>query len=368
LREWLARGYGGEMHYLERRVDEREDPRRVLEGAKSVIAVGLDYDYDCEAPAPVPAPSPGRSAASLRGSSPVRDESIDAPDRRRGRDLVPGASGPGSAAAGGAAGRVARYARGDDYHEVALDRVRALGHALESLADAPVAWRAYVDTGPVQERVFAARAGLGWIGKNTCLIHPELGSYLFLGVLLCDLELPPDEPTADHCGSCTACLDACPTDAFVEPGVLDATRCIAYTTIETRAPVPDGLRDAHADHVFGCDVCQEVCPWNQRRARRRPADPLGLRTRLAARPEWQAPPLAWLLQLDEDGFRTAGRRSPVRRAGRAGLVRNALLAAGNSGDERLLPYVERLCGSEDPAIAAHAAWARQKLETDSGSR
>ncbi len=326
LREWLARGYGGEMHYLARRVDEREDPRRVLDGAKSVIAVALDHDAG--------------------------------PDD----ELVDGCGGESRNEPGAApAGRVARYARGDDYHDVALDRLRALGHAIEALVDGPVAWRAYVDTGPVQERVFAALGGLGWLGKNTCLIHPELGSHLFLGVLLCDLELPTDEPVADHCGTCRACLDACPTDAFVEPGLLDATRCIAYTTIETNGPVPEGLREGHGDHVFGCDVCQDVCPWNQRRARRRPGDPLGLRARLAPRPEWTAPQLSRLLTLDEEGFRAASRRSPLRRAGWQGLVRNALLAAGNSGDTSLLAAVERLCSSDDAAVAEHAAWARARL-------
>ncbi len=331
LREWLARGFGGEMHYLERRVDEREDPRRVLEGARSVIAVALDYDLDY-------------------------DHEYDH-DCDHDCEVEQGA-GDGRA---GSTGRVARYARGDDYHEVLLDRLRGLGRALESLAPEPVAWRAYVDTGPVQERAFAAAAGLGWLGKNGCLIDPELGSYLFLGVLLCDVELEPDAAIADQCGTCTACLDACPTDAFAEPGVLDATRCIAYTTIETRGAIPEALREAHGDHVFGCDVCQEVCPWNQRRGRRRPADPLGLRARLAPREAWQAPSLGWLLALDEAGFREAGRRSAIRRAGHEGLVRNALLAAGNAGDRSLLPEVERLCASDDPAIATHAEWARRRL-------
>ncbi len=210
LREWLARGYAGEMHYLERRVEERVDPRRVLAGAESVIAVGLVYDPG----GPPPAPGPR--------------------------------------------GRVARYAGGDDYHEVMRDRLRALEAGLEPLAGRPVRSRGYVDTGPVQERVFAAYAGLGWIGKNTCLIHPTLGSYLFLGAVLTDLALAPDAREPDHCGSCRACLDACPTDAFAAPYQLDATRCISYWTIEARDAIPEDLRAAHADWVFGCDRCQEV--------------------------------------------------------------------------------------------------------------
>lgn len=320
LRPWLERGFGGEMHYLDRRVDEREDPQRLMPGARSVIAVGLDYDVETEPP------------------------------------------GPAGGGGDGASGRVARYARGDDYHDVLLDRVRALGEALSQIAGGPVAWRGYVDTGPVQERAFAALGGLGWLGKNTCLIHPELGSYLFLGVLLTDLELPSDTPLADQCGTCTACLDACPTDALVSPGLLDARLCIAYTTIEAAGPVPEALRAEHGDHVFGCDICQAVCPWNTRRGRARPADPLGLRARLAARPEWSAPSLVELLSLDAEAFLARTRRSPVRRAGQAGLLRNALLAAGNSGRAELADHVRPHLDSDEPAVVEHAAWALSRLK------
>jgi epoxyqueuosine reductase len=235
LREWLARGYAGEMAYIGRRADERVDPRRLLPGARSVVAVGVVYG---------PGERPPLPAGALE---------------------------------------VSRYAGGDDYHDVLIDRLRAVETGLEALAGRPVSTRAYVDTGPVQERVFAAYAGLGWIGKNTCLIHPRLGSYLFLGVLLTDLPMQPDIRMPDHCGTCRACLDACPTDAFASPYVLDATRCISYTTIESRGPIPGSLRDAHGALGFGCDVCQEVCPWNLRTGRRVPPDPLGLRARIASR-------------------------------------------------------------------------------------
>ncbi len=314
LEDWLARGYAGEMHYLERRADERRDPRRLFEAARSLLVVGLVYD-----PGPREVPAAGL-------------------------------------------GRVARYAGGDDYHDVMLDRLRSVADALEPLAGRPVRSRAYVDTGPVLERSHAAQAGLGWIGKNTLLIDPRLGSYLFLGVLLTDLPLAPDEPEPDHCGTCRACLDACPTDAFPEPYVLDAGRCLSYTTIELRGAVPETLRAAQGSWVFGCDVCQEVCPWNQRRARAVPSDPHGLRARLAPRAPWPAPSLAWILALDESAWRAATRRTALRRAKHRGLLRNALVAAGNAGDASLVPLVRRYAEGADPLLAEHAAWALSRLE------
>ena len=313
LRSWLARGFAGEMGYIGRRAEERVDPRLVLEGARSVVSLGLVYDPG-ERPEPWPA-----------------------------------------------AFQVARYAGGEDYHDVLLERVRALEAGLEPLAGRPVRTRGYVDTGPVLERAFAARAGLGWIGKNSCLIHPSLGSYLFLAVVLTDLELTADLPIGDHCGSCRACLDACPTDAFPEPYVLDATRCISYTTIEARGPVPEALREGQGDWGFGCDICQEVCPWNTRERRRVPPDAAGLRERLAPRPEWVAPTLAWVLGLDEDAWRAATRRTALRRAKYRGLLRNALVAAGNSGDQSLIPLLERHARSPDPLLAEQARWSLARL-------
>jgi epoxyqueuosine reductase len=315
---WLERGYAGEMTWIGRRLAERLDPRRVLPGARSAIAVSLVY-------------------ATPRA----------------------GEAGPHPAPA---AGRISLYAGGEDYHRVLEDRVRAFETGLSALAGAPVRTRGYVDTGPVQERAFAARAGLGWIGKNACLIDPEHGSYLFLGVVLTDLALPPDAPEPDHCGTCRACLDACPTGAFPEPYVLDARRCISYTTIELRGAVPAELRSAHGAHVFGCDVCQEVCPWNARARRPALADPLGLRARLAPRDPWRAPVLAWLLDLDEDAFRAHTRRSALRRARWRGLLRNALVAAGNSGDRSLAPAVRRHAEGADPLLAEHARWALARLD------
>jgi len=320
LRGWLERGYGGAMHYLERSLDRREDPRRLFEGARSIVAVGLVYE---------------------------RHEDVRASEADRG------------------AGRVARYAAGDDYHDLLLDRLRALAVGLEAMVGGPVTSRAYVDTGPVIERAHAALAGLGWLGKNTCLIHPELGSYLFLGVLVTDLELAPDVPGEDRCGTCRACLDACPTGALVAPRLMDATRCIAYTTIEDPGSIPEEHREPQGELVFGCDICQEVCPWNSRQGRSWPADPLGLRARLAPRSHWVEPSLAWILGLDEAAWQAATRGSAMRRAKRRGLLRNALVAAGNSGDRDLRPLVDRLASGDDPMLAEHARWALARLDRDS---
>jgi len=311
LRDWLARGFAGEMDYIERRVEERVDPRRVLEGARSIVALGFVYDP---------------------GERPMSPEF-----------------------------QVARYAGGDDYHDVLIDRVRAFEAGLPALAAREVRSRGYVDTGPVLERVHAAAAGLGWVGKNTCLIHPRLGSYFYLAVVLTDLLLDFDTAEPDHCGSCRACLDACPTDAFPEPYVLDATRCISYTTIEARDAIPEELRTAHGDWGFGCDICQEVCPWNQRERRRIPEDPLGLRRRIAPRPEWKAPSIAWVLGLDVEAWQRATRRTALRRTRYQGLLRNALVVAGNSGDASLIPLVRKHAEGEDPLLAEHARWALARL-------
>ena len=221
--------------------------------------------------------------------------------------------------------------------------------------------------GPFLNGFFAARSGLGWQGKNTCLIDRELGSRLLLGVILTDLELDFDQPEPDHCGSCRACIDACPTDALVEPYVLDARRCISYTTIESHEEIPIELRQAQGGWVFGCDICQDVCPWNRKPDERERPDPLGLRERLRPDPRWVEAELRWILSLDESDWREATRGTALRRARYQGLMRNALVAAGNRGDVALRPLIERFSEGQDPLLAEHARWALERLANPSSA-
>jgi epoxyqueuosine reductase len=218
----------------------------------------------------------------------------------------------------------------------------------------PFEARTYVDTGPLVERTWAAAAGLGAWGKNTCLLHPEHGSWFFLGEIVTDLDLPPDGPRADMCGSCTACLEACPTGALPSPYVLDATWCLSYLTIELKGPIPEPQREGVGRHVFGCDICQDVCPWNRKRRRRGG-------TRFEPRPGNAGPDLAGLAALDDETFRERFRRSPVKRAKRRGLLRNVAVALGNSGEPGHRRILERLTQDEDPVVREHAQWARGRL-------
>jgi epoxyqueuosine reductase len=306
--EWVSRGHAGEMAYLTSQVAKRSDLRAAFPWARTVLCVALQYDtphaYSTEAPA-------GR-------------------------------------------GWIARYAWGDDYHDVMKAMLERLRLRLAAEAG-PFEARGYVDTGPISEKAWAAAAGLGALGKNTCLLHPEHGSWFFLGELVTDLDLPADEALRDMCGSCTACLDACPTQAFPAPYVLDATRCISYLTIELKDAIPLALREGMGRHVFGCDICQDVCPWNRKRRQRGGAS-------FEPRPGAVAPDLAELAGLDEAAFRERFRRSPVKRAKRRGLLRNVAVAIANAGDARQRPWLERLAADADLLVAEHARWALGRLD------
>jgi epoxyqueuosine reductase len=274
-------------------------------------------------------------------------------------------------------GWISRYAWGQrDYHDVILPKLRALEEKIQKeviedaisarlqprpFKEADLRFWSYVDTGPVIERVLAKYAGIGWVAKNTCIINQQLGSWLFLGVILTSLELQPDLPPPDRCGTCTRCLDACPTDAFIDAYKLDASKCISYLTIERRGEIPVDLREGMGRHVFGCDVCQDVCPWNREA-------PVTLRPDFQPREHLVSPNLAWLATISDEDFRQTFRGSPVRRAKRTGLRRNAVVAIGNSGDQRFLPLLKELEHDPDGLVAEHAVWARRKLESGSITR
>ena len=276
--EWIARGYAASMDYLKRSAERRSDVRCVLPSARTVISTATVYNTN-------------------------RPYSTECDDPSRAQ--------------------IARYAWGDDYHDVLAARLEALVVWMRESSPIEFDARVYVDTGPVQERVYAQHAGIGWIGKNTCVINPSLGSWLFLGEILCSLPLEVDQPSLDQCGTCTLCLEACPTQALVAPGVLDSNRCISYLTIEHRGEIPEEWRAAIGSHIYGCDVCQEVCPWNG-------AAPVSLDAAWQPRPRWDSPELADLRRATDDELNVSLSRSAMRRAKPAGLRRNIAVASENS--------------------------------------
>ncbi len=254
---------------------------------------------------------------------------------------------------------MAAYAWGDDYHEVLVERLQALAAFINTLTGETVLNRWYTDTGPVLERDLAQRAGLGWIGKNTCLIAPQSGSYFLLAELLLALALPVDAPFAsDHCGTCRRCLEACPTGCIQPDRTIDARQCISYLTIELKGPIPRELRPQLGEWVFGCDICQQVCPWNVRFAAP-PAAPLD--AAFQARPGLPRPDLLADLHLTPEEFNRKFRRSPVKRAKRRGYLRNLVVALGNSGDASVVPHLEQALGDPEALVRAHAAWALGRL-------
>lgn len=338
---WIEQGMHGEMTYMTRQ--QRRDLRSLLPNVRSVICAAMVYN----------APGP---------------KSID-------RDEP-------------AHGWIARYAWGEDYHNILHERLERLLAELRFKVGEPFDARIYVDTGPVLERALAWAAGLGWIAKNSCLIHERVGSWFFLGEILTSLELEPDAPAWDRCGTCTRCLDACPTGAIAEPYVLDATRCISYYTIEVKGPIPESFRPSIGRHVFGCDICQDVCPWNREALvsllpefQPRPLSPEGNvssdeRTQEEPAPHAKSaeafpttldPPLELLANLSEEEFRAVFRNSAVRRAGYRGFLRNVAVAMGNSGHKKFQPVLEQLAQHSDLLVQEHARWAMEKLRQERGS-
>jgi epoxyqueuosine reductase len=315
LCDWLERGFAGTMDYMHRHGAARRHPSSILTEVRSILMVGMNYH-----------------PASERAISTTHTP----------------------------AGQVARYARGMDYHEVLRERLdRLLDWLRQQRPDC--LGRGVVDTAPLLERDFARRAGLGWFGKNTMLLNKRLGSYFFIGALLVNLELTPDPPhTAAHCGTCTACLDACPTDAFAAPGLLDARRCISYLTIEHRGDVPAELRPGLGDWVFGCEVCQEVCPWNRKA-------PAGMEPALQARPELEKLDLIEVLGLSEEAFRRRFRGTALLRTKRRGLLRNAALVLGNTADATALPALRRALEDAEPLVREAARWAIDAIERRCGA-
>jgi len=309
-KEWLRKGFSGEMKYLDRSPEKREHLQHVLPHAKSVISCALNYNTDCS-------------------------YSVDEKDKSKGW--------------------ISRYAWGDDYHEIIEDKLRILMNHIKEEAPEEVSSKLYVDTGPVLEKVYGKYGGLGWVGKNTCLINQEIGSWIFIGEIITSLELDYDNPVPDRCGTCTRCIDACPTDAIIEPYVLDSRLCISYLTIELKDKIPLELREGIANNIYGCDICQDVCPWNRR-------------AQITDEPEFKPrddlynPDLSYLSGLSVEDFRYVFKGSPIKRTKRRGLLRNVMIAMGNSGDKDFIPHIKECLNDEEPLVRAHAAWALWKID------
>jgi epoxyqueuosine reductase len=309
LRAWLAEGRHGTMGWMEDRSHQRAHPQALWPEAKSVIALAMSY---------APAEDPRR----LEGE----------PSRAR----------------------ISVYAQGADYHKTVKKALKALARFI--VAEVPSELKVFVDTAPVMEKPLSAAAGIGWQGKHTNLLSRVHGNWLFLGVIFTELDLPPDPPASEHCGSCTRCIVACPTQAIDGPGQMDARRCISYLTIEHSGPIPLEFREAMGNRIYGCDDCLAACPWN------RFAQAAEANKAFLPRAELAAPALGDLLALDDAGFRSLFSGSPIKRIGVRRFVRNCLIAAGNSGDHGLLPQVRSLTSDEDPVVAEAAAWAAERLE------
>ena len=316
FREWLRDGGHGEMNYMQRAEEKRCDPEKILHGARSIVALSLNYFQGDTAHPPTQ-----RSGVASR------------------------------AAATGRMGRIARYAWGDDYHDVIEAKLNKIDEFLRTFGGQQ---KCYVDTGPVLERDYAAQAGVGWHGKSTMLIDERLGTWFFLAEILTTLELPPDEPVPDRCGTCDRCITACPTGAITAPHRLDARRCISYLTIELKTAIPMELRPLMGDRIFGCDDCLDACPWNRFARTSR-------ETAFSARRSTTGMSLREYLDLTDAEFRALFRKSPIKRIKRRGFLRNVCVALGNVGDASDLPALEGAATDPEPLIAEHAAWAIQRI-------
>jgi len=444
-RQWMQKGFHGEMRYLEK--PKRFDPLLVLPSAKSVICVGLIYNapfpYSTEVDAAVRSQESevrSRKRESRRQKAEGRRQKKDETNQLPFGRIAESAAGSNAGVVGSNGRRttdngqfplssfrypvstpaprawVARYAWGHDYHEIMRAKLEQLRVAIEELAPG-VETRVFVDTGPVVERAFARFSGIGWMGKNTCIINEEKGSWFFLGVILSSLERAPDLPAPDRCGSCTACLEACPTGALLEPYVMNASRCISYLTIELQGSIPEEFRSKIAGNVFGCDICQDVCPWNRSHqpsafsyqhvpSEQQPSDSgHGTRPATTKVPQFHPmlvegihpaiadggnrdqlttdhlqpptdnasfplfnPPLEALASISEEGFRRMFAHSPIKRAKYRGWLRNLCVAMGNSGHEGFVPWLKRAAQHSDPLVREHAAWAIERLRGQSSGR
>jgi epoxyqueuosine reductase len=342
--EWLAEGRHGQMAWLARNAPKRVDPQQVLAGARSIITLAASYHN--------PGSFPGPTAADSRAQVEPTSAHQAATQEGGGNSQSP--------IANRRYGLVARYARFADYHELLGDRLKQLTKYMDELGGLNTRSLWYVDTGPLLERDLAQRAGLGFIGKHTNLISRHLGNWIFLSEIITTLEIEPDTPETNHCGTCTRCIAACPTAAITAPFRLDARRCISYLTIELQGNIPLELRPAIGNRIFGCDDCLEVCPWN-RFARE------GQMMKEHARPELGQPDLLELLALDEAGFRRRFADMPLLRARRRGLRRNVCVALGNIGDERALPALQKAGQDTEPLVSEHARWAIGQIDGSRGA-
>jgi len=340
FQQWLAQGRHGQMAYLERQARQRLDPQQVLASARSIITLGVSYAE--------------QDLAHWQGASGRARELSNLPMANRNHPGSPMQKNWPSAMGNGQRGAVARYARYADYHEILGQGLKLLAEFVNQLGGPGTRSLGCVDTGPLLERDLAQRAGLGFIGKHTNLISRRLGNWIFLAEVITTLELGPDAPEQNHCGSCRRCLAACPTGALLAPFQLDARRCISYLTIELKGPIPVELRPALGHRIYGCDDCLAVCPWNRFACQ-------GELLKARARPDLATPDLLELLALDEAGFQRRFAGTPLLRPRRRGLLRNVCVALGNTADQTALPALQQAAADPEPLIAEHARWSGEQV-------